>query len=93
MSPPLSSPAIPVPATDSPGAVDAARHEHPLLHRRLPASAGKVGKVRARAVLVAIALVTPFLAGLESPVPVIATPDGAVLVGDWGTGKVFRVTT
>ena len=37
--------------------------------------------------------VTAFLTGFESPEPVTATPAGAVLVGDWGTGKVYRVTT
>ncbi len=36
--------------------------------------------------------VTPFLAGLENPVPVTLAPDGAVLVGDWGTGRIYRVT-
>jgi glucose/arabinose dehydrogenase len=36
--------------------------------------------------------VTRWLTGLESPVPVIAAPDGSVLVGDWGTGKIYRVS-
>ena len=36
--------------------------------------------------------VTPWLTGLENPVPVVAPADGSVLVGDWGTGKVYRVT-
>jgi glucose/arabinose dehydrogenase len=33
----------------------------------------------------------PFLAGLKAPVPVLATPDGAVLVGDWKTGAIYRI--
>jgi len=33
----------------------------------------------------------PFLAGLTNPVPVATAPDGALLVGDWGTGTVYRV--
>ncbi len=36
--------------------------------------------------------VSPWLTGLESPVPVVGMADGSVLVGDWGTGKVYRVT-
>jgi glucose/arabinose dehydrogenase len=35
----------------------------------------------------------PFLTGLEHPVPVLLAPDGALLVGDWGTGTVYRITT
>jgi glucose/arabinose dehydrogenase len=35
--------------------------------------------------------VVPFLAGLKNPVPVILTPDGALLVGDWGSGTVYRI--
>jgi glucose/arabinose dehydrogenase len=35
--------------------------------------------------------VSPFLAGIKNPVPVIAGPDGAVLVGDWATGTVYRI--
>ena len=36
--------------------------------------------------------VTPWLTGLENPVPVIALADGSVLVGDWGTGRIYRMT-
>jgi glucose/arabinose dehydrogenase len=36
--------------------------------------------------------VVPFLTGLTNPVPVILAPDGALLVGDWGTGTVYRIT-
>ena len=35
--------------------------------------------------------VTPFLTGLEQPVAVATAPDGAVLVGDWGSGTIYRV--
>jgi len=35
--------------------------------------------------------VSTFLSGLKQPVPVITAPDGALLVGDWGTGTVYRV--
>jgi glucose/arabinose dehydrogenase len=33
----------------------------------------------------------PFLTGLANPVAVVTAPDGAVLVGDWTTGTVYRV--
>jgi glucose/arabinose dehydrogenase len=33
----------------------------------------------------------PFLAGLSGPVPLALTPDGAVLVGDWRTGTIYRI--
>jgi glucose/arabinose dehydrogenase len=36
-------------------------------------------------------VVEPFLTGLTKPVPVATAPDGAVLVGDWGTGTVYRI--
>jgi hypothetical protein len=29
--------------------------------------------------------------GLKSPLPLAATADGAVLVGDWTTGKIYEV--
>lgn len=35
--------------------------------------------------------VTTFLSGLQQPVPVVVGPDGAVFVGDWGTGTVYRI--
>ena len=35
--------------------------------------------------------VEPFLTGLTQPVPVVTAPDGAVFVGDWGTGTVYRI--
>jgi glucose/arabinose dehydrogenase len=37
------------------------------------------------------ATATSFLAGLTSPVPLATGPDGAVYVGDWGTGLIYRV--
>lgn len=37
--------------------------------------------------------VSTFVSGLQSPVPVITTTDGAVLIGDWGTGTVYRIAT
>jgi glucose/arabinose dehydrogenase len=37
--------------------------------------------------------VSPFLTGLQNPVPVIVSPDGAILVGDWGTGVVYRIAS
>ena len=51
----------------------------------------KLGKVQR--VNLATGAVTHFLTGLENPVPVTLGPDGAVLVGDWGTGRIYRVTT
>jgi glucose/arabinose dehydrogenase len=35
----------------------------------------------------------PFLTGIEKPEPVLLGADGAVFVGDWQTGKVFRIAT
>src|SRR5437763_6657136 len=32
-----------------------------------------------------------WLTGLEHPLPIIRAADGALLVGDWGTGVVYRV--
>lgn len=36
--------------------------------------------------------VSPLVAGIEHPKPVIALADGSVLVGDWETGTVYRIT-
>ena len=36
--------------------------------------------------------VHPFLAGLENPLPVATAADGSVVVGDWGTGRIYRIT-
>jgi glucose/arabinose dehydrogenase len=35
--------------------------------------------------------VTPFITGLSHPVPVILGPGGALYIGDWGSGIVYRV--
>jgi glucose/arabinose dehydrogenase len=35
--------------------------------------------------------VEPFLTGLKSPEPVATSPDSALLVGDWATGKIYRI--
>lgn len=32
-----------------------------------------------------------FIGGIEHPVPVLTTDDGALLVGDWATGTVYRI--
>jgi glucose/arabinose dehydrogenase len=36
--------------------------------------------------------VQPFVTGLKNPVPVLLTPGGALLVGDWTTGTLYRIT-
>ena len=36
--------------------------------------------------------VSTLLAGLQNPVPVTLTPDGALLVGDWTTGAAYRIS-
>jgi glucose/arabinose dehydrogenase len=35
--------------------------------------------------------VTTFLTGLKNPLPVARAPGGALLVGDWSTGTIYRV--
>jgi glucose/arabinose dehydrogenase len=35
--------------------------------------------------------VEPFLTGFKSPLPARVTPGGALLVGDWATGTVYRI--
>ncbi|TMC07995.1 MAG: hypothetical protein E6J41_14990 [Chloroflexi bacterium] len=35
--------------------------------------------------------VSPFLSGLRNPLPVVAGGGGGVLVGDWGTGTIYRI--
>jgi glucose/arabinose dehydrogenase len=34
---------------------------------------------------------TPYLTGLSHPLPLLTAPGGSLLVGDWGTGVVYRV--
>jgi glucose/arabinose dehydrogenase len=36
--------------------------------------------------------VADFIGGLQHPVPVLVAPDGSLLIGDWGTGTVYRIT-
>ena len=53
---------------------------------------GKVQRVALAAVgSTAAGTVTPFLTGLTSPMPVLVAPDGALFVGDWATGIVYRI--
>jgi glucose/arabinose dehydrogenase len=33
----------------------------------------------------------PFLTGIANPLPVVTTPDSALLVGDWSTGTIYRI--
>lgn len=37
--------------------------------------------------------VSTFVTGLKSPVPVIVGSGGSVMVGDWATGTVYRITS
>jgi glucose/arabinose dehydrogenase len=34
----------------------------------------------------------PFLTGLRNPLALVTTPAGALLVGDWTTGTIYRVS-
>jgi hypothetical protein len=36
--------------------------------------------------------VEPFRTGFKSPEPVATGRDGALFVGDWTTGKIYRIT-
>jgi glucose/arabinose dehydrogenase len=36
--------------------------------------------------------VQPFLVGLQNPVPLLTTPTGSVIVGDWTTGTVYEIS-
>jgi glucose/arabinose dehydrogenase len=33
----------------------------------------------------------PFVTGIQKPEPVLLAPDGALLVGDWQTGTLYRI--
>jgi glucose/arabinose dehydrogenase len=35
--------------------------------------------------------VSAYLTGLKNPLPIAVAPDGAVLVGDWATGAIYRI--
>jgi glucose/arabinose dehydrogenase len=37
------------------------------------------------------AVAEPFLTGIRNPLALATTRDGALLVGDWGTGTIYRV--
>jgi glucose/arabinose dehydrogenase len=37
--------------------------------------------------------VRPFLTGLQRPEPLLTTPSGSLLAGDWASGTVYEVTT
>ena len=37
--------------------------------------------------------VSTFLTGLQNPLPVATTADGSVLVGDWGRGIIYRISS
>jgi glucose/arabinose dehydrogenase len=39
-----------------------------------------------------VGTVAPFLTGIKNPVPVLLSPDGALLVGDWATGAIYRIS-
>ena len=36
---------------------------------------------------------TPFLTGIRNPLALATTPEGVLFVGDWGTGRIYRVAT
>ena len=35
--------------------------------------------------------VEPYLTGLKNPLPLLTTSDGDLLVGDWQTGRIYRI--
>ena len=37
--------------------------------------------------------VSPFLGGIENPLALVLAPGGSLLVGDWATGKIYRVSS
>jgi glucose/arabinose dehydrogenase len=37
--------------------------------------------------------VTPFLRGLQNPMALAFAPDRSLFVGDWATGKIYRITS
>jgi glucose/arabinose dehydrogenase len=53
------------------------------LVQQVPLRASGAGYASARAV--------PLLTGFKNPLAMAVAPDGSLLVGDWGSGKVFRV--
>jgi len=39
-----------------------------------------------------VGTVTPFLTGIQNPLAVVLAPDRSLLVGDWATGTIYRIT-
>jgi glucose/arabinose dehydrogenase len=37
--------------------------------------------------------VLPFVTGMKKPLPVLATSEGTVLIGDWKTGTIYRLSS
>ncbi|MFI5225056.1 MAG: PQQ-dependent sugar dehydrogenase [Candidatus Limnocylindrales bacterium] len=55
-------------------------------------SLGRVQRVTLQATASGyVGTVEPFVAGIGAPVAVATAPDGAVLVGDWSTGTIYRI--
>ena len=55
---------------------------------------GKVLRVRLKRVRGGYeARSSTFVLGIANPLPVIRSPDGEILVGDWSTGRVYAITT
>jgi glucose/arabinose dehydrogenase len=40
-----------------------------------------------------LASVTPFLTGIANPLAIALTPDRSLLVGDWATGTIYRISS
>jgi hypothetical protein len=40
-----------------------------------------------------VGTVTRFLTCLQNPVAVVLSPDGALLVGDWTSGTIYRIAS
>ena len=49
------------------------------------------GKVLRVALTTGATTAKPFLTGLRNPLPIVTTRAGTILVGDWGTGRIYRV--
>jgi glucose/arabinose dehydrogenase len=61
-----------------------------ILNRSALVSEWSFGKVMS--VTLGGGVTTTWVSGLNHPLPLTARPDGSVLIGDWGTGIVYRVT-
>jgi len=53
----------------------------------------QAGRVLAVSLTGTRATATPLLTGIRNPLAMATTPDGALFVGDWGTGKIYRVAS